>query len=143
MTFFGSSKPKGNPFANVRRGRREDLGDVHFDSRYEANYARYLNHKGIQWERCGKVFYFEGVTRGAVNYKPDFYLAEDDEYIEIKGWEQPKDRTKWKRMAKYHPDVKLRVVPKKEYLALEREFGKLIPNWEFLPTPVKKPKGIK
>ncbi len=138
MAFYGNSRSRGNPFANVRRGKRPDLGEVHFDSRYEANYARYLNHMGIVWERCAKTFDFAGVTRGAVCYKPDFYLPETDEYIEIKGWEQSSDRTKWKRMAKYHPDVKLRVVPKPEYLKIEREYGKQIENWEFARPKAKK-----
>ena len=40
---------------------------------------------------------YEGKTR---NYYPDFYLVEDDKYVEIKGYETEKDRAKWTQFKK-------------------------------------------
>lgn len=120
-------------------GRRDDLGDIWFRSSWEANYARYLNlliklRIVEHWEFEPKTFWFDGIRRGVASYLPDFSVKYRNdsviEWIEIKGWVTPKDKTKWKRMAKYHPDVKLVVIKKKEYEATGRKWASSIPNWE-------------
>ena len=86
-----------------------------------------------------KTFWFEGIRRGTTSYKPDFYVKYkgDDrvEYIEVKGWITPKDRVKWKRMAQYHPDIKLTVIKPKDYYALQRKWASAIPGWETGKAP--------
>ena len=120
-------------------GKREDIGDTWFRSSWEANYARYLNllvkMKLVDsWEFEPETFWFSGVKRGTVSYLPDFkVMYRNDpkpEYVEIKGWVTAKDRTKWKRMAKYHPQIKLVVLAKKEYRDLENKWRSAIPEWE-------------
>ena len=91
-----------------------------YRSRWEYRYALYLEfmkkHKHIvEWEHEPKTFWFEGIKRGTNNYKPDFrvvFPSGNDEWIEVKGYMDSKSATKIKRMAKYHPDVKLRVIGK-------------------------------
>jgi len=51
-------------------------------------------------------------------------------YYEVKGWMDARSKTKLKRMAKYHPEVRVIVFGKKEYTDLRRKLSKLIPNWE-------------
>lgn len=115
---------------NSKLGVREDLGQF-FRSSWEANVARYYRLKGIAYEYEPKTFHFIGVKNGSVSYKPDFYLPETDEYIEVKGRMTSRDRTKLKRMAKFHPDVKVSVLGKDEYIALEKGYASQIQNWEY------------
>ena len=93
---------------------------IFFRSRWEYRYAMYLQllkEKGeiIDWKHEPKIFWFDGIKRGTNNYKPDFLVIHKngaEEYIEIKGYMDAKSKTKIKRMAKYHPNVLLRVVEK-------------------------------
>ena len=125
-------------FTKAAGGRRPDLGETFFRSRWEANYARYLNllmKMGVveKWEFESQTFWFDGIKRGVMSYLPDFkvwYKNSPPVFVEIKGWVQAKDRTKWKRMAKYHPTVKLEIVAEKEYRAIARKWASAIPTWE-------------
>lgn len=134
-----NARPASQCYTRTKGGHREDLGDIYFRSAWEANYARYLNLmmklKVVQsWEFEPETFWFDGVKRGAVSYKPDFkvYYRGDEkpEYVEVKGWEVAKDRTKWRRMKKYHPQIKLVIVGAKEYRAIAARWSSAIPNWE-------------
>lgn len=124
-------------YTRIRRGKRDDLGDIHFRSSWEANMARVLKWRQEQqeillWEFEPRTFVFSGVSRGVVAYLPDFRLTYPDgsiEYLEVKGRETSKDRTKWSRLRKHYPDVKLIVIGKAEYRLLCQRFGDL-PFWE-------------
>lgn len=85
-------------------GNRKDLDSGYFRSKWEANYARYLNQMVIIWEYEKKTFWFEGIKSGTTNYTPDFYLSESDEWVEVKGQWDGKSKTKLRRFRKYHPD---------------------------------------
>lgn len=107
-------------------------------SKWELRYAMYLqmlkeHNEILDWKHESKTFWFEGVMRGTNNYKPDFEVFHKNgmnEFIEIKGYETAKDRTKWKRMAKYHPEVKLRIV-KADWFAKNNPILKnIIKSWE-------------
>lgn len=139
MQKLAAARPASANYSRCRSGRRDDLGPTFFRSSWEANYARYLNllmKMGVveSWEFEPKTFWFEGVKRGTASYLPDFCVKykgdPKPEYIEIKGWVVAKDRTKWKRMAKYHPDVKLVIIKEKQYYALASKWASAIPNWE-------------
>lgn len=125
-------------YTRAKGGKRPDLNNQFFRSSWEANYARYLNllikMKVVEyWEFEPETFWFP-VKRGTLSYKPDFKVkyANDPihEYVEIKGWIVPKDRTKWRRMKKHHPHIKLIVVANKEYQAIKRKWASAIPHWE-------------
>lgn len=110
----------------------------YFRSRWEANYARYLewqraNHLIRDWDHECQTFWFDGVKRGCVAYLPDFKVTHNDggiEFHEVKGWMDPKSRTKLRRMGKYHPNVRLRVVDAKWYRANAGKLSKIIKEWE-------------
>lgn len=146
MSLIASKRQAENVFTRVKGGRRSDLDNKFFRSAWEANYARYLNLLMTlgaveSWEFEPETFWFEGIRRGTLSYKPDFrvfYRGDPvPEYVEIKGWIMPKDRTKWRRMKKYHPTIKLVIVNAKQYYAIQRKWASSIPNWERKIRPNK------
>jgi hypothetical protein len=108
-----------------------------YRSRWEYRYALYLDfmkkHKHIlDWEHEPKTFYFEGIKRGTTNYKPDFQVlfpSGNHEWIEVKGYMDSKSVTKIKRMAKYHPEEKLRVVNGEWFKNNAPMLKKVLPSW--------------
>jgi hypothetical protein len=108
-----------------------------FRSRWEYRYALYLElmktHGHIlEWQHEPKTFYFEGIKRGTTNYKPDFMVTfptGNEEWFEVKGYESSKDRTKYKRMAKYYPDVILRVIKKDWFQTNGKILKNIIKGW--------------
>lgn len=121
------------------RGRRADLGDIYFRSVREANVARYLEWLRLRgeitaWGYEVDTFYFDGIRRGCVSYRPDFKVWPSDGmppyFIEVKAWMDQKSATKLRRMAKYHPDVRVDLMDRAAYAELARKLGPTIPGWE-------------
>ena len=91
---------------------------IYFRSTWEYYYAIFLEKlrlekKIIDWKHEPKVFWFDGIKRGIRSYLPDFcvlHLNSTEEWCEVKGYYDSKSQTKMKRMAKYHPNVKIRLV---------------------------------
>jgi hypothetical protein len=108
-----------------------------YRSRWEYRYALYLEfmkkHKHIvDWEHEPKTFYFEGIKRGTTNYKPDFrvvFPSGNHEWVEVKGYMDSRSITKIKRMAKYFPEEKLRVIGKEWFKSNSPMLKKVLPNW--------------
>lgn len=137
---------QANPESNLRRGysrgkagRREDIGNRHFRSSWEANYARYLcwlqgQGQIAKWEFEPDTFWFDAIKRGVRSYLPDFKVwpadGGDPYYVEIKGYMDAKSRTKLKRMKKYHPNVTIKLVDAKSYKILDNRMRGVIPGWE-------------
>lgn len=121
-----------NPYSRTKSGKREDLNNIFFRSRWEANLARYYNHIGVKWEFEPKIFYFSDMQKGCGSYTPDFYLPEKDKWIEVKGWMDEKSKLKMKRFEQFYPEEysKLELITSKEYKNLSN-IAKEIPNWEF------------
>lgn len=140
-----AKRPAENCYSRAKRGRRADLGDTFFRSSWEANYARYLNwliyHKKIaSWGFETETFWFHKIRRGVTSYKPDFRVVLLDgshEWHEVKGWMDPKSKTKLKRMSKYYPNEKVVVRGEAWFLDAERGtgFAALIPHWEWWRQP--------
>lgn len=105
-----------------------------FRSLWEVNYALYLNflikQKQIKkWKYEVDTFWFEKIRRGVRSYKPDFKIFNFNntiEYHEVKGWMDPKSKTKISRMAKYYPKIKLIIIEKESYKDIKRKVGKLL-----------------
>jgi hypothetical protein len=110
----------------------------YFRSRWEANYARYLEflkqgNQILEWVHEPEVFWFEGIKRGCVSYLPDFkvtYIDNSVEYHEVKGWMDDRSKTKIKRMAKYHPAVVLKIIDAKWFKANNKMLTQIIFGWE-------------
>jgi hypothetical protein len=110
----------------------------YYRSRWEANYARYLEwlrERGeiASWRHESKTFWFSKIKRGCVSYLPDFCVVDNDgveTYYEVKGWMDDRSKTKIKRMAIYFPEVTLVVIEAKDYRDLERNVSGFIKGWE-------------
>lgn len=135
----GSKTVMNRVKASWKQGWREIGGiNKYYRSRWEANYARYLewlkkNNQILSWEHEPQTFWFEGIKRGCMSYLPDFRVTELDGRIvfhEVKGWMDDRSKTKIKRMAIYHPDVKLIVIDGKGYKSIETKAKVLISDWE-------------
>lgn len=152
---------------------------IYVRSRWEANllfYFEYLKKEGKikNWFYEQKTFWFN-VKRGINNYKPDFKIVENDgsEYwIEVKGYFNKDDLNKMKKMAKFHPNDRIKILcsddgfakihekfPEFKFekyasydLISEKKF--LIKGWDqpfktkeeiqkLIPLPMKRPKGKK
>lgn len=89
--------------------------EIYFRSGWEYKYALYLEflkaHGEIyEWYFEEDTFWFENIKRGVRSYTPDFKVytsPEKFEYHEVKGWMDDRSKTKLKRMAKYHPKIKM------------------------------------
>jgi hypothetical protein len=95
-----------------------DKEPIYFRSSWEFQYALFLEKlrqegKIIDWRHEPKCFWFENIKRGVRSYLPDFcvtHLDGSEEWCEVKGYYDSKSRTKMKRMAKYYPEVKIRLI---------------------------------
>lgn len=111
---------------------------IYARSRWEANYARYLqwmkDRKEIaEWEHEPETFWFDGVLRGWISYIPDFRVTGsrgDVEYHEVKGWMDERSITKLKLMEKHHPQTTVIVIERKHYRQIEMSFARTIEGWE-------------
>lgn len=110
----------------------------YFRSKWESNYARYLEWlkqvKEIkEWEHEPETFWFDKIKRGTCSYLPDFRVTEKNGavvYHEVKGWMDDRSKTKIRRMKKYYPKIKLIVIDSKKYKELSRQVSGLVPGWE-------------
>lgn len=120
-----------------RSGKRPDLNDQFFRSRWEANYARYLNFLKLNgdildWQYEAETFEFQAIRKGTRFYTPDFKVWTDGgiEYHEVKGYKHPKGETALRRMTKYYPDVKVTVIDSRAYRSIERSMSRMLVGWE-------------
>jgi len=127
--------------ASTHGGFRDDIG-IYVRSTWEANYARYLNwlkSKGeiVGWKYEAETYEFP-IRRGTRFYTPDFRIEFPGgrlEYHEVKGYLSPKGRTALKRMAKYHPQIKIVMIDGPVYKELRKQLGRLVAGWEDAPAP--------
>lgn len=124
-------------FENIHRGEYQ-IGDktIYFRSKWEANYALYLEwlkEKGQikSWEYEPERYDFIGYEGKrpfvvGMGYLPDFRVTNNDGkfyLVELKGFRQGMLRLK--RMKKYYPDIKIEIVDTKEYGILKKKIGKI------------------
>ena len=126
-------RPTSPRASRGKAGIRKDISDtIYFYSRWEANMARLYAYLGIQWVYAPTSF-----DLGGQMYTPDFYLPEHNTYIEVKNfwWKYSVERDQ--KFRKLYPYTKLDVILKPEYLALEKQYAKLIPQWEYRNSVVQ------
>lgn len=92
-------------------------GLVHLDSSWEVAYAKYLDENNIRWIRNEIMFPYPWGKRKRY-YIPDFYLIDEQLYVEIKGLKTDKDTAKWANFPSYY---KLKTLEKEE---LEKVLGR-------------------
>ena len=67
---------------------------VSYQSSYEREFMKYLDSRGVIWERNTKRFPYEGDGK-IHHYIPDFYLPTLDYYVETKGFVRANDPVKF------------------------------------------------
>ncbi len=135
----GFTRIPGGGRGTWKAGWREIGGKRnYYRSRWEANYARYLQwlkDRNVisDWAHEPETFWFEQIKRGVRSYLPDFRVWELDgssSLHEVKGWMCSRSKTTLSRMAKYHPDQKIILIDGKQYRAIRLKVMHLIPEWE-------------
>lgn len=145
-------------FSNIKRGKALDLSDGNYYlSGWERDFARFLNLlvewdvlEGWEYEPCAFSFQGLGYKRGPFTYVPDFVVKVNDAvdpklqdvvssifpivpgevaYLEVKGQETGKDRSKWRRFHK-HVQMPLYVINRQKMFIIQEAFSKYIPKWE-------------
>lgn len=126
------------PSKRYYSGRREDLDGRYFRSRWEANWARYLNWlqelgEIQEWDYECQEFEFHEIKRGVRFYLPDFKVTNKDgsvEFHEVKGQMTANSKTKLARMRRYYPDVVVKIIDEDAYRSIAREVGRRLTGWE-------------
>ena len=88
-------------------GKRIKYKGICMRSSWEIAYAKYLDSRGIKWEYESKRFYFKDCS-----YCPDFYLPEQDKYIEIKGYWRDNTKKRYNLFKANNPKEKIEVLMK-------------------------------
>lgn len=110
----------------------------YFRSRWEANYARYLQFAKEQliisdWQYEPQTFWFESIKRGVRSYLPDFKVIRPDGthyWIEVKGYLDAKSLTKIKRFRKYYSSEELKLITKEWFCKNSNKMKLIIKGWE-------------
>jgi len=96
----------------------------------EKVFAQILDFYGIQWEYEPKTFPLERDEKGNVTeaFAPDFYLPEQDLYIElttVRPEQSSFKNRKLKRMQELYPDVNIKLFKRREVRNLMLKYGLL------------------
>ncbi|MDQ1299981.1 MAG: hypothetical protein QG636_649 [Patescibacteria group bacterium] len=132
---FNGSQPTSAKASRGKSGVRLDVDPMlSFHSRWEANVARLYTLQGKVW-----LYEPETFDIGNQTYTPDFYLPADNLYIEVKNFWSEYSRLRDEKFRKHFPHHTLKVILKKEYLELEKQYASKIPEWEFKNSPCNFP----
>jgi uncharacterized protein DUF1064 len=117
-----------------------DIGGkrMYFRSKWEANYARYLEYMKnqgwiLEWEHEPKTFWFNGIKRGVVSYLPDFRVLRPNGthyWVEVKGFMDQRSKTKLARFKRYFPNEEMLLIDKSWFQQNNVSMRILIKEWE-------------
>lgn len=137
---YGTSFISKRTKCSWKSGTRE-IADrkIFFRSRWEANYARYLEylkqHKKIkEWEHENKIFWFKDFKDNCKAYLPDFEVFLNNgktEYHEVKGWYDKRSKTKIRKTRKEYPSISLKLIKEKQYKKIKENYANKILDWEY------------
>jgi hypoxanthine phosphoribosyltransferase len=104
--------------------------NVSFSHPSEAEFARILDFYQIAWEYEPKTFVLQQNDQGHVveAFSPDFYLPEQDLYIELTTMEQrliTKKHRKLRRLRELYPDINIKLLNRSDFkqMMLKYELG--------------------
>lgn len=95
-------------FGKITHGKGDYYKNIWMRSGYEIKYAQYLDQNNWKWLYESKTF-----DLGNATYTPDFYLVDDDVYVEIKGYWRDDALLKYRLFRKIYPKIRIRVLTKK------------------------------
>jgi hypoxanthine phosphoribosyltransferase len=99
-----------------------------FVNRAELEVAKLLDFYGIPWEYEPRSFVLETDSEGRVREatRPDFYLPEQDLYLEITTMKQSlvtRKNRKLRKLRERYPDVKVKLFYKRDFERLLQKYG--------------------
>jgi hypothetical protein len=102
--------------------------DPHFVNQAEVECARILDFYGLQWEYEPRSFVLEEDEQGRVleAFTPDFYLPEQDLYLEVTVMKQSlvtRKNRKIRKLRERYPDVKIKLFTKRDFERLADKYG--------------------
>jgi hypoxanthine phosphoribosyltransferase len=109
---------------------------VRFAHNAEDQLAKLLDFYGVAWEYEPRTFElaWDGDGRATSAFTPDFYLPDHDLFIEVTTLRQElvtKKNGKVRRLRALHPEVTVKVLYQRDYLALLVKYGLEPPQqWE-------------
>lgn len=104
---------------------REDLG-LFLKSTWEANILRVFRSLGLNVDYEPRYFSLSGGR----TYRPDFFIHETGEFVEVKGFWTEDARSRVDMFMKEYPKLHLDIIDPPVYQEYENEFKESIPNWE-------------
>jgi len=131
-----------NEDATFENGRADQVAFAHNSER---QFARLLDFYGIDWEYEPRAFAIswdeDGIATGF--FAPDFYLPDEDVFIEITTMNQrlvTRKNRKVRRLRNLYPDVTCKIFYQRDYLHLLVKYGLDEPDQlEGLATPTRIP----
>src|SRR6476646_505014 len=108
----------------------------------ERDLSRMLDFHGIAWQYEPHTFVLEAGPDGEVRvaFTPDFYLPEQDLYIEVTTMKQSlvtKKNRKMRRLRELYPDVRIKMLYRRDIAALADRYGLARPAGP--PSPSGRP----
>lgn len=95
----------GEWHASIAKKMRMTYKGIVFHGLWEVMYAKWLDENNISWRRPNENFKYNFLGK-VRRYTPDFYLIDENVYIEIKGYETEKDKSKWEQFPLKHRVLK-------------------------------------
>jgi predicted nuclease of restriction endonuclease-like RecB superfamily len=90
-------------------GNRDKYNNIYFRSSWEVLFAKFLDRNNISWQYEFKSFDLINTV-----YRPDFYLPETNEYIEIKGYWRDDAKLKFDLFKIFYPQENIKVLQKED-----------------------------
>lgn len=105
-------------------------GKYYFRSRWELAFARWCRHNKIKFKYEPKTFRIRRGRGRLGTYTPDFYLPEQDVYIEIKGWATKRF---WKNIVGLH-----KAYPNERIIIIDKASMERNKIFDFIPKRLRK-----
>jgi hypoxanthine phosphoribosyltransferase len=104
-----------------------NTGTPHFANQAELECARILDFYGLRWEYEPRSFVLEEDGDGRVleAFTPDFYLPEQDLYLEVTVMKQSlvtRKNRKIRKLRERYPDVKIKLFTRRDFQRLARKY---------------------
>ena len=101
--------------------------DTHFANQAEVECARILDFYGLEWKYEPRSFVLETDDEGRVieAFTPDFYLPEQDLYLEVTVMKQSlvtRKNRKLRKLRELYPDVKVKLFYKRDIQRLAERY---------------------
>jgi hypoxanthine phosphoribosyltransferase len=99
----------------------------HFANEAEVECARILDYHGIAWEYEPHSFVLEQDENGRVleAFTPDFYLPEQDTYLEVTVMKQSlvtRKHRKIRKLRERHPEIKIKLFTRRDFERLSHKY---------------------